>query len=345
MKRNLKEIITLLIFLTILILSFAFIDRLLSDKSIHGTIQARDMYIQPSNTIDVVFMGSSHVHCDINTALLWQKYGIAGYDYSAAEQPLWITYHYLKEICKYQKPKLIVLDMFSPARFKENYQYTWLSESLQGMRFSWNKASMLLASCELDKLPDYFPDIVSYHSRYSGLTTKDIQYLLETKENREAFKGYTPYWGTSPQMQPNLTQKSSGAITVKSEEYLQKIIDYTKDNEIELFLIVSPYVTTSSDELVYNRVHEIADMNNISFNSTNYAYEKMNLDFATDFVDDSHLNYWGSCKYTEYLGEEIKNNYDIPDRRGLAEWESWDRHYNEIEAQKANMQLSSTNYQ
>ncbi len=99
MKIDRKYIIVTL-YIVLLVITLSFAKALLSVKSEHGIRQARDMYIQPKNSIDVVFMGSSHVHCDVNTALLWEKYGIAGYNYSGAEQPLWITYYYLKEICK-----------------------------------------------------------------------------------------------------------------------------------------------------------------------------------------------------------------------------------------------------
>lgn len=326
-----EKIIIVSIFIFLLVSSFYLMETVLENKSIHGTVQAQSMYYQPKDTIDVVFMGSSHIHCDINTAYLWEHYGIAGYDYSSAEQPLWITYYYLKEICKYQSPKLVVLDLYSPARFKDDYQYDWLSESLQGVRLSGNKIGMLMVSCEINRIPDFFPDIVTYHSRYNQLTKEDWDAVFSSRREKGAFKGYIPFWGQNPQIQPELDQVDSGDITVKSEMYLQKIIDYTKENDIKLFLIVSPYVTNSNDELVYNRVHEIADRNGLKFNSTNYAYDYMELDFKTDFSDDSHLNYWGSCKFSEYLGQEIKKNYLIPDRRGKAEWESWDRHVTEIE--------------
>lgn len=316
--------------MVLIIGSLTVADRVLCVKTEHGASQARKMYDQPRNTIDVVFMGSSHIHCDINTALLWEEYGIASYDYSAAEQPLWITYHYLKEICKYQDPKLVVLDLYCPARFKADYQYDWLRDNLEGVKFSVNKLEMLAASCESDKWLEYFPDFAAYHERYRDVTSEDFEYLLSSKEERQSFKGYTPYFNVQPQAEPELNENMSGGITIKSEEYLQKIIEYTKKHDIELFLIVSPYITTSEDELVYNRVHEIADRYDIRFNSTNYFYDEMKLDFDLDFNDQSHLNYNGGCKFTRYLGNEIKENYAIKDRRGKKRWESWDRHVEKI---------------
>lgn len=329
MKKNNKfKYVIVLFFISLTVLSLQCADRLLCLKTAHGIQQARDMYVQPKNSVDVVFMGSSHIHCDVNTAMLWENYGIAAYDYSAAEQPLWITYYYLKEICKYQSPKLVVLDLYSPARFKDDYQYTWLRDNLFGVRFSLNKLQMIYASCEPEHYFDYFPSFAAYHHRYP--TSEDFEYLFESREDRASFKGYTPYYIQSPQSEPELVEDKSGGITIKSEQYLQKIIEFTQEKDIELYLIVSPYITTSEDELVYNRVKEIAGSYGLEFNSTNYSYDEMDLDFDTDFNDESHLNYKGSCKYTQYLGAEIKENYDIPDRRGLEKWESWDRHVEEI---------------
>ncbi len=320
------------VLVVLIIVTYLFLDKLLCLKSEHGIRQSKDMYAQPRNTIDVVFMGSSHIHCDVNTALLWEKYGIASYDYSAAEQPLWITYYYLKEICKYQDPKLIVIDVYTPARHKEDHMLNYLDENLLGVRFSVNKIGMMLSDCETDTIWDYFPSMTRYHSRYWGIHKYDWEYALMSRKDRAAFKGYTPYYVVDPQEEPVLSQDNSGGITIKSEIYLQRIIEYCDKHDIELFLMVSPYVTTDEDELVYNRIHEIADMYGLEFNSTNYFYSEMDLNFEEDFNDHSHLNYRGSCKFSDYLGSEIKQMYDIPDRRGDKRWESWDRHAEEIKA-------------
>ncbi len=318
-----KKIFYVFAFITAVIFSVFVLDKLFFIKSTHGIVQARAMYYQPRNTIDVVMLGSSHVHYDINNAVLWEKYGIASYDYSAAEQPLWETYHYLKEFCKYQNPCVVVLDLYSPARFKEDYQYYWLNENMAGLRFSINKLQMLFDSAQPDMFENYFPSFATYHTRYKDLSIDDLKAVFEMGKLRN-FKGYTPYLNVEGQEEPLLEEDRSGGITLKSEIYLSKIIEYTKKNDIGLFLIVTPYITTDEDELVYNRINEIARERGIEFNSTNYHYENMNLDFETDFCDESHLNYSGSCKFSEYLAEELKKKFDIPDRRNQKGYESWD---------------------
>lgn len=297
---------------------------ILSIKSQHGVNQNQGMYWQKRETIDVVMMGTSHVHCNINTGLLWEKYGIASYDYSGAEQPLWMTYYYLKELYQYQTPEVIVLDVYAPARFKEDYQYDWMAENVHGMRFSLNKIQMLLTSVEPKRLPSYFPSFAVYHSRYDELEEEDFENFFWDGQEKMAFKGYTPYWNKSPQQRPGVSEDRSDGLTEKSEKYLREIISYTKEKGSQLVLIVAPYIMTADDKRAYNRIMEIAAEEGIIFINYNEYYDAIGLDFEEDFNDESHLNYWGSCKFTEYLGEFLDSNERIEDRRGQEGYESWD---------------------
>ena len=185
-----------LFFILLLLITLYLLSCVLKVKSGHGIDQQEGLYWQEENSIDVMFLGTSHVHCDINTGLLYDSYGITAYDYSGAEQPLWMTYYYLKELYRYQTPELVVLDLYGPARFKEDYQYSWISENIYGMRFSSNKLKMLLVSVEPGRIRDYFPSFAIYHNRYDSLSEDDFQSFFWNSEDKQAFKGYTPYFGT-----------------------------------------------------------------------------------------------------------------------------------------------------
>lgn len=331
MKKNLIRVG----FVILLVITIYLAVSILSIKSEHGVDQNNGIYWQPENSIDVVMMGTSHIHCDVNTGLLWEKFGIAAYDYSGAEQPLWMTYYYLKELYKYQTPEMIVLDVYAPARFKEDYQYKWIAENIYGMRFSLNKIQMLAVSVEPNRLSQYFPSFAVYHSRYDDLNAEDFENFFWDSQEKEAFKGYTPYWKKEPQQRPDIFEERNDGLTTKSEKYLRKIIDYTKKQGSELVLIVSPYIMTSDDKRTYNKIMEIAAEEGIIFINYNEYYDEIGLDFEEDFNDESHLNYWGSCKFTQYLGEFLDSYDEIPDRRGQDGYESWDENvemiYEELE--------------
>jgi hypothetical protein len=330
MYKNIRKNLLRISFVLLTVVSLWYWNGVMCIKNDDGIEQAKAMYYQPKDTVDVVMMGSSHIHYDIDTGILWKDYGISSFDYSAAEQPLWITYYYLREFCKYQKPKVVVLDLYSPALRTEDYQYDWLLPNILGMRFSLNKLEMLNVSVERERIKDFFPSFAVYHGRLNELTVNDLLYPFSSQIDLVNFKGYKPVVKVTPQTKPSITQQESGMLSIKSEIYLQKIIDYTKEHNIELFLVVTPYITNDDQELIYNRVKEIAQVNNIDFNSTNYDYDRIGLDFEKDFMDNSHLNYSGAGKFTRYLGNELKSRFELADHRGDDRYESWEINFKEI---------------
>ena len=100
---------------------------------------------------------------------------------------------------------------------------------------------------------------------------------------------------------------------------------------IVLNFIVTPYVINDEQELVFNRLKEIAGENDIGFTNANHDYDAIGLDFEKDFMDESHLNYYGAEKFTEYLGKDIAGRFDLPDHRGEKRYKSWDANCLEIE--------------
>lgn len=306
---------------------------ILKFKSPHGIDQKDGLYWQPENTIDLVLMGSSHVHCGGNTVVLWEHYGIPAYDYSAAEQPLWMTYYYLQEFLKYQNPKVVFLDLYSPARFKDDYQYEWIGENIHGMKFSLTKVKMLLDSVEPEKLGDYFPSFAVYHGRYADVTETDYSHFFWNQKERAVFKGFTPYWKRDDQTRPDAEQMQAvqpGGLTLKSEEYLGKIIELTKEEGCELILGVIPHIEIPEDRATYLEIREIAEEQGVTFINFNDHCDQMGIDYAVDFHDDSHLNYWGSAKFSNYLGYFLVNDMGLTSKKGQEGYESWDEHVTAI---------------
>ncbi|MBO4414767.1 MAG: SGNH/GDSL hydrolase family protein, partial [Lachnospiraceae bacterium] len=62
----------------------------------------------------------------------------------------------------------------------------------------------------------------------------------------------------------------------------------------------------------------------VTFIDFNKQLDDIGIDKATDFNDHTHLNYYGSVKFSDHLGEILKNETELPDRRGSSGYESWD---------------------
>ncbi len=331
MKKVIKNIIVIAVLFVSVFISIIKITDVLCIKSYHGLYQAKRFYIQPNNTIDIVFMGTSHVHCDINTALLWEKYKIAAYDLSGAEQPLWMTYYYLKDLYKTQNPQLIVLDLFGALTVTDEYHDKWISENVFGMEFSLNKVEMMYESIPLSKIPQYFPTIWANHGRYNELNDDDYNELFNTKVEKASFKGYTPYFETEAWEKPVAKEVESVPILEKSEEYLIKIINYARANNSEIWVIVAPYIRNEVHDAQLKYIETVLKDNNVKYVNYNDLYDEIGLDFNTDFNDWSHLNYYGSSKFTDYLAQNILNDgYSFEHKSGDDAYESWELHVDAI---------------
>ncbi len=349
MNKKTKEIIAVIVSLAVIIGVLSVADRLLIEKSEDGIMQCMAMYDQPKDTVDVLVLGSSHVHYGINTAKLWEDFGIAAYDYSSAEQPLWITYYYLKEFCKKQSPKVVVLDFFSPAAFLDNYDYKYyfLDDQIYGFKLSPNKIMMMNTAFDgkVENLDKFFPAFFGYHDRYDKLEDVDFSFL---GKNNSAFKGYVPLFHNTEVPYPVIGTDEAEAPSDKSVEYLKKIINFTKENNIELYITIVPYCVNvtqqesiiQKEDKIYNWLDDyVNELNNpaVRFDYTLKHVGDFGIDFegGTDIADgNSHLNYYGSIKFSEYLGEDLRKAYGtaiLPDHRGEDAYVSWDEHVRDVE--------------
>ena len=81
----------------------------------------------------------------------------------------------------------------------------------------------------------------------------------------------------------------------------------------------------------HNALQEIAEKNGINFVDLNLELKKQ-INCKKDSVDvGDHLNIKGAKKTSAYLGEYLKKEYGLPDRRGTANYKQWDNDVEEWE--------------
>lgn len=329
MKKNLVKIISFLVIWILLLNKFHEVFKFKYGDGIYGL---NNFYLVEENSIDVMFFGSSHIFEDVNTGVLWDEFGIASYDLCGSIQPLWNTYYYMKEALKTQKPKLMVLDCYCATLTVDFTDSSRIIKNNYGLKLSLDKINSIKVSSPKSEYNNYMLEYPTYHSRYDS----DISY---TDFIQGAWDVNCKYWkGHGINTLTTEFSKCEGIdnikdteqLTYKAETYLRKIIELSKENNIPLVMIVTPYPLnpTNNEHIrqlrIYNRVSEIAAEYEIPFINYNYMYDEIGLDFSRDFADTDHLNYNGNPKFTKYLGKWIKENYEIPDRRGNNNYSDYD---------------------
>lgn len=315
-------------------------------KSIDGCYVAQMFNKQKPDTVDVVFIGSSHIYTDVNPAVLWTEYGIAAYDLAGSNQPLWNSYYYMKEAIEQQDPELIVIDLYRAIETRDVIDEARIAMNTLGMADGKNKTESIYASFEDEETAlSYILQFPVYHTRYESLSESDF-FVYNGDVNGENYKGFnincisvTPFESFS-----DVTgEEERLPLTRKNEEYLKKMIEYAEETDTELLFMVAPYQgIMPSDKMIFNEVEAIAREYGVSYVDFNEYYGRIGLDPATDCAESSHLNYSGSEKFSDYLGNYIMTRYDIPDRRGAEEYESWDENAEYYETIAYNFRLRNT---
>ncbi len=67
----------------------------------------------PKNSIDLLFVGSSHSYLGFNTKIFDNSFNINSYNFATGAQSIEGSYYAIMEILKKQSPKIIVLEAFS----------------------------------------------------------------------------------------------------------------------------------------------------------------------------------------------------------------------------------------
>ena len=87
---------------------------------------------------------------------------------------------------------------------------------------------------------------------------------------------------------------------------------------------MAPYVLNENLHKNYNYVEQIAKEHDVAFINMADMQEELALDLSQDFIDWAHTNYYGAAKVTGFLGQFLKSNYDLPDRREDERFALWD---------------------
>lgn len=319
-----KSILKVICFIIVFAISMHYFMEIYSFKHNDGIYGIKTFYQQRNNMNDVIFIGSSHIFEGVNTGILWDEYGIASYDLAGSAQPVWNSYYYMKEGIKNQNPSLIVLDLWGVVQTEDYADNSVIIKNTYGMKWSPDKVEAVKVSSKKDLWNNYLWEIPTYHMRYKELTDADFLPHLGTA-NWEDWKGFGINSVTKAMAKPEGFQtEETMELTEKVEKYLRKICELCLERETKLVFIKTPFVTDIEYTMKFNKAFEIAKEYGVSYIDFNYYYDEMGLDFSTDMADESHLNYKGNVKFSRYLGDYLKRNYDIPDRRGEEGFESYD---------------------
>ena len=183
-KARLSSLLKVLISVAIVVLSLFLLQRLLIPKYVADVVEGAfvaEYYQEENKDFDVVFVGDCEVYENFSPATLWEEYGIHSYIRGSAEQYVWQSYYLLEDTLRYHTPQVVIFNI-QAMQFNESQNEAYNRMTLEGMEWSMSKVNAIFASMtEQEQFLDYVFPILRYHTRWSELTTADVQYLFDTK--------------------------------------------------------------------------------------------------------------------------------------------------------------------
>lgn len=275
-------------------------------------------YSQPKNTIDVITVGSSHVNSAVIPAVFWKEYGINAHNVYSWSQPIWIGYHYIKEALRFQKPEVVVVDLFgmmygnSDEQPKEIDKVNYRNSFSIKPSLNFLQMTQTVGSCGIDlQNPIDFLNPIRYHTAWKGFKLSNLTQKPNTVHR--FLKGYGIQTGIVPFTRGDTSTAAEPRMPYDTAvKYLDKIVALSKKEDFELVFVMLPYNFMPEERQLFAWLKDYAKQKDIPY--LNYCEEeadRIGFDYAVDFADPGHTNYSGAYKISQDIASFVSEKYAI----------------------------------
>jgi len=275
---------------------------------------------------DILISGTSIAIANTNAEEFYLQYGIAATTIGEPSQSTCISYYSVEEALNYQSPKAILFDVRSLfytkdricdlIRKDEHYYVHLVLDDMKNLKTRY-RAFRAIKEDFYPKISfwDYFSNMYYTHVYWENIVEENFTHELppDRMDGSRMLLGITPKQRKA-EIYDIDNDGEKAIIPACNMKYLIKMIELCKKKDTDLILVCGSGLYDWNWK-EYNAVYEIAKKYDLAYLDINLHEKEIGMDWETDVSDGVHLNLSGSVKWTDYLGNYLKNNYDIPDRR------------------------------
>lgn len=344
MKKT-KKIITIAAIFIAAVFILSMVQCLVVPKYMSGVLEGGMVaeYYEETTDHDVLFIGDCEVYENFSPVTLWEDYGITSYIRGSAQQLIWHSYYLLEETFRYEQPDVVVFNVLS-MKYAEPQNEAYNRMMLDGMKLSSSKLKAIKASMmEEETFISYLFPLLRYHSRITELTAEDFRYMF--RRDKITHNGYLMRTDVKAMTQlPMPAPLADPTIAASNFDYLDKMRELCEENGAELILIKSSSLYPHWYDEWDAQIVDYAEKNDLRYINYIPMMDQLGIDMQTDTYDGGlHLNLSGAEKLSREFGRMLSEEYNIPDHRGEAEYDSvWAEkvqfYYDMIAAQQAELE-------
>lgn len=321
-NKSVKNFIKASIFIFSFIPVFIHVSYMRRQPIAHTTSIRTGFYAEKKNSLDIVFIGTSGTFSAFCPMEAFKNYGFTSYNFCTNIMGADTFVYALKEVLKYQKPKVIILDVYPFVIHNmvsecnsESEEYI-IRYNTDGYRYSLNRMNLIrsIVPNTYNKNSFYF-DILYY-----GLGNLDTSQFNFASHNFK--KGYNSLpWEEG---HPALITEKEKTLEENYDKCLNEILDYCKKIKVPVLFLYYPYGNTSEDSIEYvNYIKRKVIENDFDFLNCEDFIDEFNFDYMIDFWGESHWNIFGAEKITSVVSQKLVEKYNLTDKRKDKKYLKW----------------------
>ncbi len=290
----------------------------------HNSLRVEGFYQETPGSLDAVFIGASDMYTSFIPGRAYEKYGFTSYLLASESITSDGVLTAVKEVVRTQKPQLVVVEanafLYSDTKNDQNQAY--IHKFFDNLPFSLNKLDYIQKNVPVDDRWEYIFPLIKYHGLWTEyperfymmasdltLDMRGYNYLKGFRTTAQVFKSKTP--SLNEQI---YTEHDTLPLDPKLETQLRELMDYAKQNDVNLVFVRAPHYVTKS---TYDRVKRSNQMAHI-VNEEGFSYytfesdaRDIGIDDQHDFYNEEHMNVYGALKFTDYVAERFVSVEDL----------------------------------
>ena len=316
---NFKIITRLIIFIIVVTVIFSCFGKKYKQAADLNVVNAYtksrfdDFYALEKDSLDMVFVGSSHSYCTFDPERIEKYTGLKSFQMGTPLQHADTTYYELKEIFKYQKPRFVVMELYWDV-IDDDFEPKQADSFFEVLKDDDIKKEYIKKVFPLGAKVKYALAAIRYQQEYFAYMSSQIEKEIAEKKGvakkqeetngTEYYRslGYTFCDTVLPKTEYDETNQFKGLDgnnwqpSKTQLKYIRKLSDLCRENGAKLIMVTAPIANVSMEYIKnYDKIH--SQLEKIS----EYALEEDYIDYNIlnsyehlleneNFRDDAHLN-------------------------------------------------------
>lgn len=275
-----------------------------------------EFYKLEPNTLDLIFIGSSHSYCSFSPEIMDDETGSNSFNFGSPLQHPDSSYYILKEVLKYHKPKVMVYEIYWDM-IKDDFELKQADTVITAIDRKQFETDFTKNVFPLNELIKYRLKPIRFQQDVFNYWNKQIKENIESKlpmekdqENNIKGVSYHKYRGfiysdiiipESEYYETNQFVGFNGAnwsFSQIQKSYIEKMVLLCRKEGIQPIFITAPIANISMEyidnyDIIHEKISKFSKELNVPYRDYNMINMENNLFINENFRDDAHLNFSG----------------------------------------------------